>query len=145
MIRELKSLLTSGKGHSLALYTMAGEVLCFDGRGVSDLYRLYVETPELLRGAVVADRVTGVGAAALMALGGVAEYYTRVISREALKLLEEHSIKGTFDLETEQIINRAGTGRCPLETLLAGIPTPGEMLPVIHRFMAGMNAGKPRQ
>ncbi len=40
MMQKLKSLLTAGEGHSLAICTAAGEILCFDGRGVSDLYRL---------------------------------------------------------------------------------------------------------
>ena len=39
----------------------------FHERGVSDLWRLLHEEPELLRGAFIADKVVGKGAAALMA------------------------------------------------------------------------------
>ncbi len=85
---------------------------------------------------MVADRVTGTGAAALMLLGGVKRYYTRVVSRDALRLLQENSLPGEQDIVAEQIINRAGTGRCPLETLLAGVPSLEEMLPLIRGFMA---------
>ena len=57
-----------------------GEVMTFTNRGVKDLFELYTNHRELLQGARVADKVTGAGAAALMALGGVAEYHTDVIS-----------------------------------------------------------------
>ena len=50
----------------------------FNERGVKDLYRLLTEEPELLRGAFVADKVVGKGAAALMILGSVEEVYTDV-------------------------------------------------------------------
>ena len=58
----------------------------FNERGVKDLYRLLTEEPELLRGAFVADKVVGKGAAALMILGSVEEVYTDVASTAALEL-----------------------------------------------------------
>ena len=42
----------------------------FRERGVADLFRLLREEPQLLRGAFIADKVVGKGAAALMVLGG---------------------------------------------------------------------------
>lgn len=50
--------------HSLVVAN--GDVCTFDGRGISDLYNLLSEDPEFLRGASVADKVVGKGAAALM-------------------------------------------------------------------------------
>ncbi len=38
----------------------------FRERGVADLFRLQHEEPQLLRGAFIADKVVGKGAAALM-------------------------------------------------------------------------------
>lgn len=71
-----------------------GEVMTFTCRGVKDLFELYTNHRELLQGARVADKVTGAGAAALMALGGVAEYHTDVISEKALSLLDRAGVAG---------------------------------------------------
>ncbi len=71
-----------------------GEVMTFTSRGVKDLFELYTNHRELLQGARVADKVTGAGAAALMALGGVAEYHTDVISEKALSLLDRSCVAG---------------------------------------------------
>lgn len=68
--------------HSLVVAN--GDVCTFDGRGISDLYNLLSEDPEFLRGASVADKVVGKGAAALMILGGVKEVFADVVSRPAL-------------------------------------------------------------
>ena len=59
----------------------------FRERGVADLFRLQHEEPQLLRGAFIADKVVGKGAAALMVLGGVEGLFADVVSRPALELL----------------------------------------------------------
>ena len=65
---ELIRILQDGN-HSLVV---AGDgIRTFDGRGISDLYDLLTEHPGWLRGASVADKVVGKGAAALLILGGV--------------------------------------------------------------------------
>ena len=55
----------------------------FRERGVADLFRLQHEEPQLLRGAFIADKVVGKGAAALMVLGGVEGLFADVVSRPA--------------------------------------------------------------
>lgn len=52
----------------------------FRERGVADLFRLLHEEPQLLRGAFIADKVVGKGAAALMVLGGVEGLFADVVS-----------------------------------------------------------------
>ena len=59
-MEHLKSLLATS-GASLVLYD--GEVHTYHGRGVADLYDLYTNEPGKLRGALVADKVIGKGAA----------------------------------------------------------------------------------
>lgn len=62
---ELIRILQDGN-HSLVV---AGDgIRTFDGRGISDLYGLLTEHPGWLRGASVADKVVGKGAAALLIL-----------------------------------------------------------------------------
>ncbi len=116
-----------------------GVVTSCHRRGVIDLFDLLMNNPGMLDGAVVADKVVGKGAAALMALGHVAAVYSRVMSREALSLLSREGVMATCDNEVEEIVNRAGTGRCPVETLCLPCSTAAECLPLIESFIRRQN------
>lgn len=107
----------------------------FFGRGVSDLYRLLNDDPQLLAGASVADKVVGKGAAALMILGGVRRVHADVISRQALNLFRSSAIDVSFTKEVENIINHKGDGICPVEALCADSATAEECLPRITKFL----------
>ena len=122
--------------HSLAIRN--GGVRTFDGRGVTDLHMLLHEEPKLLRGAQIADKVVGKGAAALMALGNVEEVYADVISQPALDLLTKSGIKISYGKVVPNIINRTGTGFCPVETRCMSCKTPEECLVEIDAFIAEM-------
>lgn len=136
MTEKLKDILVSGN-HSLVVGN--GDVRTFDGRGVSDLFRLLETEPTLLDGACVADKVVGKGAAALMILGKVSEVYAAVISKPALSLFEQSGTRVEYGRLVEHIINRKGDGICPVETLCADCSTPEECLPLIRGFIQRMN------
>lgn len=110
----------------------------FHQRGVSDLWRLLHEEPELLRGGFIADKVVGKGAAALMAAGGVRGVHALTLSRPALELLEGAGIPVEYECLVPNIINRAGDGICPVESLCADAQTPEECLPRIGEFVRRM-------
>lgn len=112
-----------------------GEVRTFQGRGISDLYRLLHEDPDFLKGASVADKVVGKGAAALMLLGRVGELHADLISEPALALLQTGRIRVAYDEKVPQIQNRTKSGICPVETLCRNAVTAEECLPLIEEFM----------
>lgn len=109
----------------------------FRERGVKDLFRLLHEEPELLRGAFIADKVVGKGAAALMILGGIGGLHADVISSAALGLFRSTGIEPRYIREAPHIINRAGTDICPVEKLCAECRTAEECLPLIADFING--------
>lgn len=133
MLKKLKDILLT-EGCSLVVGN-ADRIETFNRRGVIDLLELLRNSPQTLSGASLADKVVGKGAAALMALGGVRELYAGVISTPALNLLRDRGITVEFDTETPAIINRAGTGPCPVETLCSDCRTPAECLPLIENFV----------
>lgn len=133
-MEELVKLLHEGN-HSLVVAN--GTVRTFDRRGVADLYDLFCHEPEFLAGASVADKVVGKGAAALMVLGKVSALHTDVISQGALELLRDSSVKVSYGQSVPHIINRSGTGWCPVETLCRECRTADECLPLIGKFIAG--------
>lgn len=113
-------------------------VRIFRERGVADLYRLLHEEPTLLRGAFVADKVVGKGAAALMVLGGVEAIFADVVSRPALELLAGAGIAVEYTVVVPNIVNRAGTAICPVEQLCAEAESAAECLPLIEGFIHKM-------
>lgn len=72
------------------------EVRTFTQRGVADLYDLYQADSAFMKGAAIADKVIGKGAAALMVLGGFKTVYADIISTPALALLCKAGIETTF-------------------------------------------------
>lgn len=108
----------------------------FRERGVRDLHHLLTREPQFLRGALVADKVVGKGAAALMILGGVEGLYAGVLSRPARDLLVGAGVWTTYDTLVPHIVNRAKTDRCPLEKRCDEAATAEECRPLIEAFIA---------
>lgn len=113
-----------------------GENVCMcRQRGVKDLYDLLQGSSGILSGALVADKVIGKGAAALMILGGITAVYGDVISEGAYKLLRDADVPVSYGEITPNIINRAGTGICPVEALCKDCDTAAACLPKIEDFI----------
>ncbi len=119
-----------------------GAVYTFERRGVADLYDLLTSRPEVLKGADVADKVVGKGAAALMILGGVARVYADVMSEAALELYAQAGVPVTYGSLVPAIRNRAGTGFCPVETLCRDIRSAEECLPLIKEWIEKNHAAR---
>ena len=134
---ELQELLRSGN-HSLVVAKT--EVNTYDGRGVSDLFRLLHDEPEALHGALLADKVVGKGAAALMVVAKAAEVYAEVISQPALDMLLKAGIVATYGQLVEHIINCDATDMCPLEKRCMACRTAEECIPEITAFIEEMKA-----
>lgn len=111
------------------------ETQIFSRQGVQDLLSLYEERPEFLYNALVADKVVGKGAAALMILGKVAGIYAAVISKPALDLLTEHNMYVKYDTLVPNIINRTHTGVCPVEQLCLPLSLLSDMYNAISHFV----------
>lgn len=119
-----------------------GDIRCFTRRGVADLYHLYTHEKEYLLGAKIADKVVGKGAAALMAAGGIDALYTHTISESAYELLASYGARVEYGQMVDHIINRDGSGWCPIETRCRAVVTAEECIREITRFLAEMNSVK---
>ena len=117
------------------------EVRTFHKRGVSDLYFLLENEPEFLDGSLVADKVVGKGAAALMILGRVKRVYTNVISTPALDLFKTYGVEVAFSVVTDRIVNRTKDGLCPVESLCLDLDSPADMLNEIRQFINNRTNG----
>lgn len=111
-------------------------------RGVRDLYRLVSEEPEMLAGALVADKVVGKGAAALLACGKVSGVYAPVMSTPARELLEQNGVEVRCKQEVDHIENRSKTDWCPVEKLCRNLNTPEMCVKEIAKFIASQGQNK---
>ena len=123
-------------------------VLCKDGqvyssqrRGIAPMMDfLDADTP--LRGFSAADRIVGKAAAMLFALAGVKEVFAEVITHNALKIFERYGLACSYGVLTDQIVNREGSGPCPMEETVKNIESLNEAREAIRETMERLRAGK---
>jgi len=112
--------------HTCVVRTAAGELLVSDEHGIRPPLRWLREDPGILRGAYAADRVIGKAAALLFAHGGVRSLWAARMSEAARDFLQTTGIVFDYGELVPAILNRDGTGLCPMEQRAMGIDDPGE-------------------
>ena len=106
-------------GHSICL-CRDGQILTDDGKGISPMMNFIAEGKDL-NGFSAADLIVGKAAAMLFVKTGIVCVHGKVMSEAAKTYLEAHKIPCSFDVLTEKIINRQGTGICPMEAAVETI------------------------
>jgi len=109
--------------------------------GIKPLYTAYTQNMDL-SGSSVADRVTGKAAAMICAESGIKELKTRVISDNAINVLEGTDIVFNYDESTPYIKNRDKTGMCPVETLSLEKDNMDDLLEGIEKFLESISKKK---
>lgn len=107
-------------------------------RGIKPLYAAVLDLKEELKSSSVADKVIGKAAAILCRYIDIKELYTKLISQEAIKILENSGIEFIYDESSPYIKNRDKTDMCPVEKLSQGIDNPEELLARIAEFLDGI-------
>lgn len=120
-----------------------GIVSCYSKPGVRDLEYLLEHSPEVLHGAVIADKVIGKAAAAMVAVGGVKELYAEVMSQRAIPFLERAGIKYAYGTLVAAIAEQAD--RCPLEKITEPASTPEEAVALLKAHFAEMQSERMKQ
>ncbi len=108
-----------------------GEVYTFNRSGIADLLDIYTNKPRLLKGALVADKIIGRAAAAILLMGGISELYTPIISRPALNMLRKAHITVSYGKVVPSIRNRVGNGICPMDSAISDAKTPAECVDIL--------------
>lgn len=123
------------EGLTLVVKSAKGTLHRFTQRGVKDLLMLVTERPDILKGAIIADKAVGKAAAACMVVGGVRQVHADVMSEPALALLQNHGVTAGFGQLVDHIINRAGTDWCPMERLSRNEDDPAAIIQKIKDFI----------
>lgn len=133
-MKELIEIL-HGEGLTLVVKSADGALHRYTQRGVKDLLTLVTENPEVLHGALIADKAVGKAAAACMVVGGVNQVWADVMSEPALSLLKSHGIIANCGELVDHIINRTGDDWCPMERLSRDIDNPDTIILKIKEFL----------
>ena len=95
----------------------------------------FIEDGTDLKGFSIADKIIGKAAALLFVYAGIKTAHGITMSRKAAAVFETHSIVYTYDTMTPEIINRTGTGICPMEQAVLAVESPEEALSVLKDTM----------
>lgn len=109
--------------------------------GIKPLLMFY-ENKEDLHSFCAADKTVGRAAAFIYIAFGIDEIYADVMSEGAYELLLKNGIGAFYGTLTKQIINRAGTGMCPMEEACLNARTSEEAIFVIKEKIGALNKNK---
>ena len=108
------------------------------GRGIGPALKLY--RAGAFERAEVRDRIVGRAAAALFVAGGAERVHADVMSAGAATFLAAHGIPASAEATVSEIINRKGTGPCPMEEAVRDLDDPVLMIAAIERTLAQLAA-----
>ena len=124
------------EGHTICL-CKNGNCLYSESRGIAPMMN-FIENGTYLGGYSVADTVVGKAAALLFIKCGIKEVFAKTLSESARKVLELYNIPVTFQTLTPKIINRAGTGICPMEKAVAETDDPDRAYALLKTKLSTM-------
>ncbi len=129
---DLKKAFDLLTGDTTLALVCGDKVITKTTRGVAPLLELF-DTGEDFSAFSVADRIVGLGAGYLYLSLGIKRLFARTISEVALSLLKEGGVYVEYTTVVPRIINRAGTGLCPIEECVMNAGGVDEAIASIRR------------
>ena len=103
-------------------------------RGVAPLLAL-LDSGQDFTGFSAADKVVGKATAMLYRLLGVKAVWAAIISESAIAALREGGVEAHWGQRVDHLINRDGTGPCPMETATVHTDDPLAALAAIRQTL----------
>lgn len=100
---------------SLVVLYVNGECREYYQNRIKDIKEILQNDKQALKGAIIADKVIGKVASSILAVAGVKEIYSDVMSKYAIPILEENGIRYEYKKLVEYVQNNDKTGMCPME------------------------------
>lgn len=130
-------------GHTLAL--CKDEILLLsDKRGILPMVG-YIDDNTDLRGFCAADTIVGKAVASMFVKSGIAAVYANVMSKAACDYLTSHGVYVEYGTLVDLIVNRQGTGSCPMEEAVKDLTNPDECFVALKNklaFLRSQNVNK---
>lgn len=100
---------------SLVVLYSNGECKEYYQNRIKDIKEILQDNKLALNGATIADKVIGKVAGSILAVAGVKEIYSDVISNYAITVLNNNGIHYEYKKMVDYIQNNDKTGMCPME------------------------------
>lgn len=113
---KAKSLLM--KNEFTCVLCKGGSVYTSRESGIKPMLDFIAEGTDL-NGFSAADKIVGKAAALLFAYAGVKAVYAQVLGDGAADVFEKYKIGYSYTTRTKNIINRTGSGQCPMEAAVS--------------------------
>ncbi|MCH3967168.1 MAG: DUF1893 domain-containing protein [Atopobiaceae bacterium] len=130
-----------GRGSFTCVLCKGDVTLTSSARGVAPLLA-WLASKKDLAGFSAADKVVGRAAAFLYVLMGVGAVFADTMSEGAQDVLLAHGIETSMATLADHIVNRAGTGPCPMEDAVHGIDDPEQALEAIKVRLAELRGAR---
>lgn len=127
------------KEYNLAIAAVKNGELIYKSKekGIKPMYFLATKMKEITKGASIADKVIGKGAAMLCRYIGVKEVYAQLISDSAMDQLQKGNIVYTYGEACPHIKNRNKTDMCPIEKIATDVDDMEILIERIGKFLEG--------
>lgn len=106
--------------------------------GLAPLFDWIEEDPDFLNGAEATDKIVGKAAALIYVHCHIGKVHGKTMSKSAVEVFEKYNIEYSYDILTDKIINRLGTGLCPMETVVLDIDDPKEAFEKLQNAVKAM-------
>lgn len=137
-IENAKHLIT--QGNATLVLCRGDETVISEKRGIAPMLDFIAEK-RVLNGFAAADKIVGKAAAMLFVLAGIKKVYAEVLSESAVEVLKENGIEYSYGVLTERIINRKGTGICPMEQTVENISVPMQAYDALIKKVNELRSG----
>ena len=97
----------------------------------------------VLPGSAVADKIVGRAAAMIAVLGQVTAVHTTVMSQGAADVLAEAGVLYCTGMTVPQILNREGTGPCPIEITTEFTVVPEKGVKAVRKLLIDLHSTVP--
>lgn len=136
---ELAKSLLDSKKLAIVIVKEGQVIFSSDGKGIKPIYTALNELKYELKGSSIADKVVGKAAAMICEYAGIKELSTKLISENAISVLENTSIIYNYEKSVPYIKNRDQSGMCPVETLSLKVSNIDELLIGVSDFLKSIN------
>lgn len=132
---ELAKRILDSEKQAIVIVKEGRVIFSSNGKGIKPIYTALNELKDGLMDSSIADKVIGKAAAMICEYAGIKELSTKLISENAINVLENTSIIYNYEKSVPYIKNRDQSGMCPVETLSLKTNNIDELLIGVSNFL----------
>lgn len=135
---DLARSILDNENKSIVIVKEGSVIFSSNEKGIKPIYTALIEQKDKLKGSSISDKVIGKAAAMICKYAEIKELNTKLISDNAVIVLDDSSILYKSDKSVPFIKNRDGSGMCPIETISLKVDNIDDLLMEISKFLENL-------